>query len=222
MSAWVLALFCLFSSDVSLVRTNLPYADLAVYLGVDPTQPAAPLENMKRELSALMQAAGYRVVWGDPRNPDKNGQVSALVVLELRGSCALPPGNYRVERAVDSGASLAATSVSADGVLPFSWVNCANLTRMVGPVLSAEAGAQRDYLYGRAIARVAAHELYHVMMGSREHGHEGVAKASFSAADLLDERFDFDPAALANLRQKAAGSLPDGHAGMAGETAVRR
>jgi len=55
-------------------------------------------------------------------------------------------------------------------VLPFSWINCANLTRMIGPVLADEAGALRDYLYGRAMARIAAHELYHVMMGSRDHG----------------------------------------------------
>jgi len=79
---------------------------------------------------------------------------------------------------------------------------------MVGPVLADEAGAQRDYLYGRAMARVAAHELYHVVIGSRDHGHEGVAKPAFSVGDLLDERFDFDRIALALLRRKAGESEP--------------
>jgi hypothetical protein len=181
-----------------------------VYLATGPTQPPAPLENMKRELSAIMQAAGYRVVWGDPLMPDKEGRSSALVVLELRGSCGMPHGSYRVEPSVASGASLAQTSVSPEGVLPFSWINCGNLTRMLGPVLAGEAGAQRDYLYGRAMARVAAHELYHVMMGSRDHHQEGVAKPSFSIADLLDERFDFDPVALAQLRRKASEAEPRG------------
>ena len=74
---------------------------------------------------------------------------------------------------------------------------------MIGPVLADEAGALRDYLYGRAMARIAAHELYHVMMGSRDHGREGVAKPSISTADLLDERFDFDRIALSRLRRKA-------------------
>jgi hypothetical protein len=55
------------------------------------------------------------------------------------------------------------------------------------------------------MARLAAHELYHVMIGTRAHSHEGVTKASFSVNDLLNERFDFDRAALARLRQKAAG-----------------
>jgi hypothetical protein len=89
--------------------------------------------------------------------------------------------------------------------MPFSRIHCANLTRLIGPLLADEGGAQRDYFYGRAMARIAAHELYHVVMGTRAHAREGVAKASFSVNDLLDERFDFDRAALARLRQRAAG-----------------
>lgn len=204
MSAWVLALFSLLHAVSSLLGTNPPHSDLAVYLTVGSAQPAAPLENMKRELSGIMQAAGYRVIYGDPHTPDKNGRVSSLVVLELHGSCGMPAGNYRVERAVASGASLAETAVSDGIVLPFSRINCAILTRLIGPVLTDEAGAQRDYLYGRAMARVAAHELYHVMMGTRDHGHDGVAKPSFSVANLLDEGFDFDRVSLAHLRRKAA------------------
>jgi hypothetical protein len=220
MSAWVWALLSLLHTDPSLFRTNLPRTDLAVYLSVDPAQPRIPLENMKRELSGIMKAAGYRVVYGDPRAPDPNAEFFALVVLDLRGSCGMPPGNYRVERSVASGASLAETSVSDGVVLPFSHINCANLTRLVGPVLADEPGAQRDYLYGRAMARVAAHELYHVMMGSREHGREGVSKPSFSVGDLLDERFDFDRTALALLRQKASDA--EARADLATESTGRR
>ena len=193
MSAWVLALFSL-----------IPHSDLAVYLTTDAHQPSAPLEIMKRELSGMMQAAGYRVIYSDPRRPDAEARFSTLIVLELRGDCSLPSGSYRMERSVASGISLAETSVSEGVVMPFSYINCANLTRMVGPLLGDEPNSLREYSYGRAMARVAAHELYHVMVGSRDHGHEGVAKASFSPADLLDERFDFDHGALAQLRQKAA------------------
>jgi hypothetical protein len=204
MSAWVLALLSLFHPDPALPGANVPRTELAVYLSADSKQPAAPLDNMKRELSGIMESAGYRVVYGDPGAPDPQGQFSALVVLEMRGTCGMPGGNYRLERSVASGASLAETSVSGGVVMPFSRINCSNLTRLIGPMLADEAGAQRDYLYGRAMARVAAHELYHVMMGSREHTHQGVAKASFSVNDLLDERFEFDRAALALMRQKAA------------------
>jgi hypothetical protein len=204
MSAWVLALLSLFHTDPSAARRNSAHTDLAVYLTLDPKQAAAPLENMKRELTGIMESAGYRVVYGDPRTPDPDAQFSVLVVLELHGACGMPGGSYRVDRAVGSGASLAETSVSSGVVMPFSRINCANLTRLIGPLLADEPPAQRDYYYGRAMGRIAAHELYHVMMGSCAHAHEGVGKASFSVNDLLDERFDFDRIALARLRQKAA------------------
>jgi hypothetical protein len=57
-------------------------------------------------------------------------------------------------------------------------------------------------------------------MGSRAHCHEGVAKASFSVNDLLDERFDFDRVALARLRQRAAEWEP--RAEMSAEASARR
>jgi hypothetical protein len=205
MSAWVLALLSLLYTDSSAFRRNSRHADLAVYLTLDPNQAAAPLENMKRELSGIMESAGYRVVFNDANAPDPHGQYSVLAVLELHGTCGMPAGNYRLERPVASGASLAETAVSSGIVLPFSRINCAVLTRLIGPVLADEVRAQRDYFYGRAMARLAAHELYHVMIGTRAHSHEGVTKASFSVNDLLNERFDFDRAALARLRQKAAG-----------------
>jgi hypothetical protein len=204
MYAWVWALFSLFNTGPSPSRTaELRHTDLAVYLVTGRNQPAAALENMKRELSGIMRSAGYRVVYGDPRAPDPEGQYSALAVLELRGTCGIPAGNFHAERAVASGASLAETSVSSGVVLPFSRIDCVSLTRLIGPFLD-EPAAQRDYLYGRAMARLAAHEIYHVVIGSREHCRHGVAKASFSVNDLLQEGFDFDGAALALLRSKAA------------------
>ena len=107
-------------TDPSVSRRDTRHTDLAVYLTLDPRQAAAPLENMKRELSGIMESAGYRVVYSDPSTPDPNAQYSALVVLELHGTCGMPAGNYRLDRAVPSGASLAETSVSSGVVMPFS------------------------------------------------------------------------------------------------------
>lgn len=214
MSAWVLALYSLLQLDPSLlwtrqVPTPRPSREVLVYLDAVTGQSQAPLDHMKRELSVIMQAAGFRLVYADLRNPDRAGRFAELIVLELRGSCGMAPGSYRLERSVASGASLAETAMSGGAVMPFSHINCANLTRLIGPVLADEAGAQRDFLYGRAMARVAAHELYHVIMASRDHAHGGVGKPSFTVADLLDERFEFDRAALAQLRQKSGDGFAD-------------
>ena len=66
MSARLLATLCLVfgcvpvSSAQSAASTD---AELVVYLRTGGNQPAAPLAQMKRELSSIMHQAGYRVEW---------------------------------------------------------------------------------------------------------------------------------------------------------------
>ncbi len=82
-------------------------------------------------------------------------------------------------------------------ILPFSWINCETLTEMLAPSLSGKESGQRDFLYGRAMGRLLAHELYHTLSNKRGHSESGVGKATFSANDVLAERFTFDRSVLA-------------------------
>jgi len=194
--ARLLATFALVIGTVSAGSTD---TDLVVYLKTAANQPAAPLNHMKRELATLMKTAGYRVQWGD------ESADSVLAVVELNGTCTMPAG-FDAASGSDTGASLATTNVTDGQVLPFSAVNCAALTRSLAPALLKDAGTQRDFLYGRALARVVAHELYHILMRTTEHARSGIARSCFSTEDLLTERFDFEGAVLAQMRRKPDGS----------------
>ena len=203
MSARLLALLCLLNLGVPVSladSTSPPSQELVVYLKSDAKQPAGPLEWMKRELTPLMASAGYRVEWRDPQTANAPA-VGALVVVELHGACGVPSGGFTAESPTDSVNSLASTSVSEGRVLPFATVNCPNLNRTLAPALAPEAGARRDFLYGRAMARVLAHELYHMIVSTRGHTGDGVSKPCFTTGDLLTERFEFEPAVLAKFRQ---------------------
>src|SRR5580658_1469108 len=46
--------------------------------------------------------------------------------------------------------------------------------------------------YGQALARLLAHELYHVLNQTAGHAQTGIAKAQLTAAELVAERFQFD------------------------------
>ena len=123
-------------------------------------------------------------------------------MVELNGICALPAGYAAGNSAAVNGNSLATTNVTDGQVLPFSAVNCAALSRVLAPVLSKDAGAHRDFLYGRAMARVVAHEMYHVLMRTTEHARAGIARSCFSIEDLVAERFEFEATVLARMRRK--------------------
>jgi hypothetical protein len=179
-------------------------AELVVYLRTGGNQPAAPLAQMKRELGALMHQAGYRVEWRSlDANRGQDADASLLAVLDLTGVCGIAPGFAETERAALSSSSLATTTITDGQVLPFSSLNCTALTSSLSAALAKEAGARRDFLYGRAMARVVAHEFYHVLLRTTDHGRSGVARSCFSTSDLLTERFEFEGAALARLRHRS-------------------
>jgi hypothetical protein len=184
-----LAAFCLLFAGLSPARaqsSGSPDPELVVYLHVTPGQSPAILKYMRQELTSLMHQAGYRLDLRDPQDRD-NSDAETLAVVEFNGSCAIPAGFTPMSGPAPHGKSLATTAITDGRVLPFSTVDCAALTRMLQPVLVREPGAQRDFLYGRALARVVAHELYHATSRTTCHAHEGIAKSAFSTADLLGE-----------------------------------
>jgi len=184
-----------------------PDRRVVVYLQTGPSKPDSTVAYMQRELEALMQTAGYRVEWKTPGSSSGEDD-SVIAVVELRGSCRPPEGKAQV-KPVKNGASLASTAVDGERVLPFSWINCETLTQMLAPSLAEVKSKQRDFLYGRAMGRVLAHELYHMLANEREHVGSGVGKPSFSAKDVLGESFTFEESALARFRAPGPGVFPE-------------
>lgn len=185
-----------------------PDRRVVVYLQAGTSgKPDSTVSYMQRELETLMREAGYSVTWKVPGNPSDEGD-SNIAVVELRGSCKAPEAGSHV-MPVRNGASLASTAVDGDHVLPFSWINCETLTQMLAPSLAGIKSKQRDFLYGRAMGRVLAHELYHMLANEREHVGSGVGKPSFSAKDVLGETFAFEETALARFRESGSSVLPE-------------
>jgi hypothetical protein len=199
------AAFCLINLVV-LPRpgysNELPATELLVYLNSDPAQTTKPLDYMKLELGRLMTTAGYRVEWRDARTSPHETTSAKLIVVDLLGACGTLVGGRAGEFGSISPkfASFASTAVSEGRVLPFSSVDCASLTAALTGPLATEPGARRDYLFGRAMARVLAHEFYHVLLKTGDHAHEGIARPSFTATDLITEHFEFEHSTLARLR----------------------
>lgn len=203
MSARLLATFCLgifFVSVSSAQSAGSADSELVVYLKTGTNQPNAPITQMKQDLAALMRTAGYQVSFRTPRT-GAGDDASYLAVVQLNGTCALPAGYIGILGPPVNGESLATTNITDGQVLPFSTVNCEALTRSVAPALRTSVAAQRDFLYGRALARVVAHELYHILAGSIDHAKSGVARSCFSQDDLVAERFNFELTTLARMKR---------------------
>jgi hypothetical protein len=202
MYARLLAMLCLIFVSLSTARADsvVPASDaLEVYVKGQEFSTPDILAAMSRELNTLMEPAGYRVIWRGTANPPSSSGAENLVIVELRGVCMAQFSNSAT-KPLPWTVPLASSSVVDGKVLPFSWVDCTALNRFLMPVASAKPKAEQDYLYGRSMARLLAHELYHVLGQTDDHTPAGIAKARFSTVDLLADHLDFETAALDRLR----------------------
>jgi hypothetical protein len=99
-----------------------------------------------------------------------------------------------------NSASPGSSTVVNGHIQPFARVDCVALSAVLTPKIAAQPALLRSRLYGRVVARVLAHELYHYIGKASDHLHSGLVKEKFSASDLLKEQFEFGGLALSRLR----------------------
>jgi len=205
MYARLLALLCLLpvSTFLALADSAVPAgATLEVYVKGQESSTPDVLRAMNRELEALMLPAGFQVIWRGAGDPPSAAGAEHLVMVELRGVC-MAQFSSMASTPLPFPQPLASSSVADGRVLPFSWLDCTALNRFLAPVAAGPSQSQQDDLYGRSMARLLAHELYHILAQTDDHTMVGIAKARFSTADLLADHFDFEASALERLRPPA-------------------
>jgi len=181
------------------VCVNAQTRTLAVYHSPATPMDSAIAHEFQQEVQRLLAPAGIDVVWRKTEEANSGDALEKVTVASFDGPCSaaeLPslPQSHR------GTAVLADTVVSKQSqVEPFFRVDCAEVIGRLRPALDHLNVPMRNAIFGRALGRVIAHELYHILARTMDHAHTGVAKASFSTQDLLAERFDFDPLSIVRL-----------------------
>ena len=142
---------------------------------------------MQREADTLLLPAGYSLRWQDEYDSAINVD-GELVVVDLRGPCAVPAHPSAVDVV-----TLGSTAVSDGRVLPFAWIDCSALARVIETSTPTFGRDQRQLVYGRALGRVLAHELYHILAQTMNHTESGIAKARFDLTDVFEEHAELPP-----------------------------
>jgi hypothetical protein len=130
-----------------------------------------------------------------------------LAVISFKGRCDTAG---LVRRAATPG-PLGWTHISDGSILPFSDVDCNGVRALLQSDLLSLPATGRDAAFGRALARVLAHELYHIFADTTHHGSCGIGKEAYTARDLLAGSFRFENRESKALRNgKAYGALGKG------------
>jgi len=174
---------------------------VALYTEFEQKPPNAVLDAIQEEVAAIMSPAKLRFAWY-PLAEARGRRLSPHVaVVHFKGECdtegLLPEGGYP--------GPLGWTHISDGHILPFVDINCLGIRIFVQCSLVDLPTPTRDSAFGKAVARVLAHELYHVLANTQGHSSEGIAKARYSVQELLAPIFQLGRKEQDALRSSTAG-----------------
>jgi hypothetical protein len=185
---------------------------------VNQPDPAV-VELMKSEIREILAPAELELRFQRISETGASQSFRKVVVVHFHGTCETRSDAIGFSLA-DAGLldfpALGTTDVAAGRILPYVQVYC-NEVRAFVPSPSMLPFAQ---LYGRALGRVVAHELYHVLLSTRDHSRTGVARFAQTARDLTRDKLALDLRSVVRLRElygpkENEGSLvePPSHSG---------
>jgi hypothetical protein len=169
---------------VALLSTLLAWSayagDVTIVLDFHGPHSARSVSEMKHEFEGIMKQSGVTFDWRLPSQVEGKSFPN-LVVVRFKGKCVLQPVGYLY----DERGPLAFTHSSDGDILPFSEVACDRVAASVRGAMFGGDYAQADLLMGRALGRVVAHELIHILRNSKSHDRDGVAKTALSGVELI-------------------------------------
>jgi hypothetical protein len=194
--------------------------DITVVLDVEGSFAPAALREMEQEANRIIGTSGIRLDWRT-RDEALAGTFNDLVVMTFKGACALDPGPQRAGSQHYSESAPYAFTRTVDGeIQPFGEVDCDHVAGSVREALPAENFTHSDLVVGRALGRVVAHELVHMLTRSGEHGREGVEKAALSARQLIGASLPLSAPDVDRLKQRRE-SDPNPDTGTRAESETR-
>ena len=172
-------------------------ASVGIFLDFEKAPSAALVEILRAHTNELLKPAGIPLTWrllseskGDESFPD-------VFIIRFKGVClARPP----LEEDTGEGGEirLAATRVREGVVLPWTEIECEAVRRGLDGI----APKRWLFTYGRSLAKVVSHELFHLLLNTTEHRQAGVGQAVIHWNELTNIATAFGDRDLAELKQR--------------------
>jgi hypothetical protein len=175
------------------------YPSLTVVMDFKGPHSASSIREMQHEAQGIIKDSGVHLDWRTVEEAVQHSYVD-LVVVHFRGTCIVErdPNIYYDE--LGPSGPLAFTYVTDGEIQPFSEVSCDKVAASVRSAMLGDDFSKADVLMGRALGRVLAHELVHMLTKSEEHGREGVQKAALSGKQLISGPLPLSPTDMIRLR----------------------
>lgn len=179
--------------------SKTPDAPVAVYVRFEHASSQKLREILQADVQAILAPLGFNLQWRTMETAGKEAWVD-LALVTFKGHCDLSS----TSKFNFVPGALGETRVSDGRIQPFADIDCDRIGALLTPGLTSLRRRDRERLFQRAVARVVAHELYHILVRTSAHESTGVGKAEVTASDLLADRFPFHPAQAHALLKTSA------------------
>jgi hypothetical protein len=180
----------------ALGQRDVLHAPITLYTDFKQDPPPAVLEALQNEVDSLLAPMEMPIEWRLLSSAHGNEISADLAVLTFKGTCD-PDHSVPVQR---NPGALGWTHISDGIVLPFSEVDCDRVGGFLELRMMDTPEERRDAVFGRALGRVAAHELYHVFARTMKHGSDGVGKPAYTVDELVSPDLEFESSEMDALR----------------------
>jgi hypothetical protein len=198
---YVRCALCLFFGAAVSSAASLPVGPPPILIAAPVTAVVLPgaryskvaIREMVRESAHILKQSGVSLRW-QVGAPDQ-AVMGRLVVVKLVGRCDMdgsPP-------LVVSGPLGWSHKVNGS-ILPFSDLACDTIRGAVQTAIADGNHLRANILLGRAMGRVLAHELYHIVADTSEHGRGGVAQRALSPRQLTSPQLELEPSDVAAVQ----------------------
>ncbi len=167
--------------------------DLTVLLDVEQKHSQRALAEMRKELSKVFKPTNLNIDVRLRQEVSPQQTYSDVVLVKLKGTCQM----QNMAPLMDERGPFAWTHTVDGKILPFSEVACDHVARSIQQAMGDRG--DRDRLLGRALARVMAHEIVHMVGKCADHSHDGVFRHALSGRQLIADKLELAPEDIARL-----------------------
>jgi hypothetical protein len=164
---------------LAAIVTAAGAASLTVVLDFEKPLSAQSQGEMKSEFENILKPSGLAIDYKTRREAELV-ESENLVLIRFTGHCAFQPTSAVPERG-----ALGFSYIVDGGVQPFGEIDCDRVAGVLNSAISANDYLRSDQLLGRALGRILAHEVVHMLSSSAAHAHDGVAYKELSGRMLI-------------------------------------
>ena len=139
-------------------------------------------DTLERELESVFKLPGLHLVWRKLDNNTARETFERIIVVRLRGDCGCnhPPGELK--------SKILGFTHSSDGIiLPFVEIDCDAIRALLYWGGDNVRRSTETMALGRAMARVLAHEMFHVLIGTPKHSRHGIRQETLTPNELVTQ-----------------------------------